>query len=304
MTLCVRKISDEQRAELDLSSWTVAFNGAEPIHHATLERFADAFRPCGFRLETFLPCYGLAEATLMVSAGRKAATPVIKRVLATAIQHNQVVEAGAGLEDFKTLVGCGTTLQDQRIVIAQPDHLTISPPGQVGEIWLAGRSVAQGYWNSPAETLFTFHAFLSDTGEGPFLRTGDLGAVLDGELLITGRLKDLIIIRGINHYPQDIELTVERSHPALRAGCGAAFSVDIADEERLVVVQEIARHHPTDLNLVIGEIRKAVAEDHELQVHAVVLVKAGSILKTSSGKIQRHACRASFLAENLDVGKH
>src|SRR6185369_11549188 len=204
-------------------------------------------------------------------------------------------------EDVKSLVGCGTTLQDQRIVIAHPDLRTICPPGKVGEIWLSGRSVAQGYWNNPAETQLTFQAFLSDTGNGPFLRTGDLGAIIDGELFVTGRVKDLIIIRGINHYPQDIELTVERSHPALRSGCGAAFSVDIADEERLVVVQEITRNHPSDLNVVIGEIRKAVVEDHELQVHAIVLIKTGSILKTSSGKIQRHACRAGFLAESLDV---
>jgi amino acid adenylation domain-containing protein len=299
--LCVRKINDEQRAALDLSSWSVAFNGAEPIRHATLERFAAAFASCGFRPETFYPCYGLAEATLIVSGGRKAAPPVIKRVLTKDIQHNRIVEDHTGLEDATSFVGCGAALLDQKIVIANPDRLTLSTPDEVGEIWVSGRSVAQGYWNNPVETERTFNAYLSDTGEGPFLRTGDLGVILDGELLVTGRLKDLLIIRGLNHYPQDIELTVERSHPALRPGCGAAFSVEIDDEERLVVIQEVDRRHSADLNIVIEEIRKAVVEQHELQAHAVVLVKSGSVLKTSSGKIQRHACRAAFLAEALDV---
>src|SRR6185369_12810168 len=164
--LCVRKISADQRAGLDLSSWTVAFNGAEPIHYATLERFTTAFGSCGFRRETFYPCYGLAEATLMVSAGRKADTPISKRILATALQHNQLIEDSAGIEDVKSLVGCGTTLQDQRIVIAHPDLRTICPPGKVGEIWLSGRSVAQGYWNNPAETQLTFRAFLDGPRQG------------------------------------------------------------------------------------------------------------------------------------------
>ncbi|MBV9708102.1 MAG: acyltransferase domain-containing protein, partial [Chloroflexi bacterium] len=169
----------------------------------------------------------------------------------------------------------------------------------------AGPSIAQGYWRRPEETAQTFQAYLADTGEGPFLRTGDMGFVLDGELFITGRLKDLIIIRGSNHYPQDIEQTAEQSHTALRPSCCAAFSIERDGEERLVVVQELERQSLVHLNLdeVMAAIRRAIAEEHELQVYAMVLIKTGTIAKTSSGKIQRHACRASFLAGSLDVVK-
>ncbi|MFY9573514.1 MAG: condensation domain-containing protein, partial [Blastocatellia bacterium] len=178
---------------------------------------------------------------------------------------------------------------------------TRTSPGQIGEIWVSGQNIARGYWNRPEETERTFRAFLAGPGEGPFLRTGDLGFIEDGELFITGRLKDLIIIRGLNHYPQDIELTVERSHPSLRPGCVAAFSVDVAGQEQLVVVQEVMHRRRTDFDEVIGLIQQSVAENHELQPYAVVLIDKGSIPKTSSGKIQRHECRARFLGGSLKV---
>ncbi|MFQ5794194.1 MAG: type I polyketide synthase [Candidatus Bipolaricaulia bacterium] len=300
--LCVDNITPEQRATLDLSSWDVAFCGAEPIRLETLDRFAATFEPCGFRREAFYPCYGLAEATVMASGGLGPALPVVRTVQRAALEINRVVEASERDEGTQTLVGCGQALLDQKILIVHPEKLTPCLPDQVGEIWVSSPSVAQGYWNRPEEMERTFNAYLSDTGEGPFLRTGDLGFVYDGELFVTGRLKDLIIIRGHNHYPQDIELTVERSHPALRPGCGAAFSVGAAGEERLVIVQEVERHDRNpDIDKVVGVIRQAVAEDHELQVYAVVLIKYGSIPKTSSGKIQRHACRAGFLEGSLNV---
>ena len=298
--LCIHKITPEQRETLDLSRWSVAFNGAEPIRQDTLERFAAAFASCGFRQQAFYPCYGMAEATLMVSGSVKAALPVIKTVQGVALERNQVVEAGAGDENVRTLVGCGQTLAEQQIVIVHPD-LTRCLPDEVGEIWVSGPSVGNGYWNRTLETEQTFCAHLSDTGEGPFLRTGDLGFLHNGELFITGRAKDLIIIRGRNLYPQDIELTAERSHPALRLGSGAAFSVEIDDEERLVVVQELEFRQKPNVEEVTKAIRQAIAEEHEVQAYAVVLIKAGTIPKTSSGKIQRRACRADFLAGNLDV---
>jgi acyl-CoA synthetase (AMP-forming)/AMP-acid ligase II len=186
--------------------------------------------------------------------------------------------------------------------------------------------VAQGYWNRPAESAQTFRAYIAETGEGPFLRTGDLGFWHHGELFVTGRIKDVIIIRGTNHYPQDIELTVEQCHPSLRPGCGAAFAIEVAGEERLVVVHEVERRtqpirryyseqpqmdvasgfesespEPVELDTLIGIIRQTVAEQHGVQVYAIVLLKAGSIAKTSSGKIQRYASRASFLTQTLDV---
>jgi len=300
--LCVQKITAEQRATLDLSSWSVAFNGAEPIRHDTMERFTKAFEPCGFRHETFYPCYGMAEATLIVSGGRKTDPPVIKTVQARALERHEAVEASAHKDEpTRALVGCGVTFPGQEIVIVHPDSHTTCAPDQVGEIWVSGPSIAQGYWNNPVETERIFQAHLADTGKGPFLRTGDLGFMHDGELFITGRLKDMIIIRGLNHYPQDIELTVEQCHAALRPGCGAAFSVEVAGEERLVVVQEVDWRLQPDGEALIKNIRQTVSEEHEVQVHAVVLIKPKSIPKTSSGKIQRHACRAGFLAGSLDI---
>ena len=300
--LCVSKITPEQRATLDLSSWDLAFNCAEPVRYETIERFAAAFASCGFRREAFYPCYGLAESTVIASGGLKAALPVALTVQSAALELNHVVVASREDEGSKTIVGCGQTLKDQEILIVHPETLTRCPPDEVGEIWVSGRSVAQGYWNRPEDTENTFRAYLKDTGEGPFLRTGDLGFVRDGELFISGRLKDLIIIDGYNHYPQDIELTVERSHSSLRAGCCAAFSVDVDGKERLVIVAEVERRYHVkrdqllDVEAVVQPIKRAVAQYHELGLYTVLLVKPGTIPKTTSGKIQRRACRANFLA--------
>lgn len=299
--LCVRRISEQERAALDLSRWTVAFNGSEPIRAETLERFATAFEPYGFRRDAFYPCYGLAEATLIVSGERTMPQPITKLFEAKALENNRVVEAQPGNEDARLLVGSGAALPCEEVIIVDPASLTQCPPGYVGEIWVSGPSIAQGYWNRPEESVRTFRAHLLDTGEGPFLRTGDLGFCHDGQLFITGRLKDLIIIRGLNHYPQDIELTVESCHPALRPGCGAAFSVEVARHERLVVVQEVDSHQDLDMGELIDSIRQAIAEDHEIQPYAIVLIRRGSIPKTSSGKIQRHACRKGFLDKGLKV---
>jgi len=300
--LCVRKITPEQRATLDLSSWDLAFNGAEPVRYETMERFAAVFESCGFRKVAFYPCYGLAEATLIASGGLKSEPPVVQTADGTALGQNCVEIVASTHANAQTLVGCGHTLTDQRVVIVNPDTFHQCPASEIGEIWVSGPSVAQGYWNRPEATAEAFQAYLADAGEGPFLRTGDLGFLQDGELFIVSRLKDLIIIRGRNHYPQDIERTVEQSHPALRSGCCAAFSVKVAGEERLVVTQE-ARRQITELGLdeIIQTIRQAVAEEHELQVYSVVLLRARTIPKTSSGKIQRHACRSGFLSDSLDV---
>jgi natural product biosynthesis luciferase-like monooxygenase protein len=299
--LCLRKISDEQRNTLDLSSWNTAFNGAEPIKNETMERFAQAFEPCGFQREAFFPCYGLAEATLIVSGGAMTGPCLARTVQAAALEKNKVVLANGEHSDSRTLLSCGRPLLDQRIVIVDPESLTLSPPDSVGEIWVSGQSVAQGYWNQPEHTSQTFHAYLTDTGEGPFLRTGDLGFLKDGELFVTGRLKDLIVIRGRNLYPQDIEFTVESSHPALRRANAAAFSIEIDGEEHLVVVQEVEYRQRPNVAEVIETIRRAIAEEYEAQVYAIALIKAGTISKTSSGKIRRRDCRLKFLAGSLDL---
>jgi amino acid adenylation domain-containing protein len=299
--LCVRKISDEQRASLDLSSWTVAFNGSEPVRHETIERFSAAFEPCGFRKEAFCPCYGLAEATLFVAGGPKQSPPVISAFDESALKENRLVEAAARGQDSRSLTGCGRLAIDLDAVIVNTESLTQCATDHIGEIWLRGPNMARGYWGRPDETRDTFEAYLSDTGDGPFMRTGDLGFLRGGELFVTGRLKDLIIIRGRNHYPQDIELTAERSHPALRPGCGAAFSVEVDGEERLVLAQEVSNRLPLDADAVIEAVRRVVAEEHEIQTYAVVLLEPGSIPKTSSGKIQRQACRARYMAGGLEA---
>jgi len=300
--LCVQKITPDQRAKLDLSCWEVAGNAAEPIRAETLDRFAETFEPCGFRRSAFYPCYGMAETTVIISGGLKTALPVIYEIDKASLEQHQVKAALEG-ESTHKIVGCGQTLLDQKIVIVDPETFIRCSDQQVGEIWISGPNVAIGYWNRPEETEQTFHAYLADTGEGPFLRTGDLGFLQDGELFVTGRLKDIIIVRGRNYYPQDIELTVEKSHPALNAGSCAAFSVEKEGEERLVVVQEVVRTALRKLAVdeVVNAIRQAVSEEHELLVNAVLLLKTGSIPKTSSGKIQRHACRARFMANNLEV---
>jgi acyl-CoA synthetase (AMP-forming)/AMP-acid ligase II len=296
--LCVRKIQPMQREQLDLSSWRVAFNGAEPVRSETLDRFTSAFAPCGFRREAFYPCYGLAEATLFVAGGELGRAPTVARIDAPALESGEAVPAGD--QDVRELVGCGTTRMGQRLLIVDPESARVRPEGRVGEIWVSGPSVARGYWGHPDLTRQEFQARVDGDVEGTFLRTGDLGFLRDGELFVTGRLKDLIILRGRNLYPQDVELTVERSHPALRAGCAAAFAVDVEGEERLVVVQEVDRGFQGDPWELVSAIRKAVSENHEAALHAVELIQAGTIPKTSSGKIQRRACRALFLKGELE----
>ncbi|MBX3301077.1 MAG: amino acid adenylation domain-containing protein [Nitrospira sp.] len=301
--LCVRQISEAQRVALDLSSWTIAFNGAEPIRPSTLERFADTFQSCGFRREAFYSCYGLAEATLLVTGGVRQNLPTIRAVGKSTLEKGQVSSTESEeSDDAATLVGCGIIRSDQQVRIVQPESREGCPDGQVGEIWVNGPSVAQGYWQREGETNETFKAYIIDTNEGPFLRTGDLGFLNKGELFVTGRLKDLIIIRGRNHYPQDIEQTVEESHPALRSGCGAAFSVVEHNEEQLVVVQELeARVKNPAVEAVTAAIRRQVAEQHDVHVSTVVLIKAGTLSKTSSGKVQRRLCRDRFLTGALTV---
>jgi acyl transferase domain-containing protein/acyl-CoA synthetase (AMP-forming)/AMP-acid ligase II/surfactin synthase thioesterase subunit len=287
--LCVRRIRPEERETLDLSAWQVAFNGAEPIRPQTLHRFAETFRSRGFRPEMYYPCYGLAEATL-IAAGSRVGRPLIEREVAR-----------AGVKDETRLIGCGTTLLEQQLLIVDTESRTRCADGEVGEIWLAGPNVARGYWNRPEETAATFQARLADTGEGPFLRTGDLGLLDKGELFVMGRIKDLIIVRGANFYPQDIELTVERAHRSVRPGCVAAFSIEGDGEEALAIAMEIDAGAEEHAEAIVQAVREAVQAQQELSPRALVLLPRGSIPKTSSGKIQRHAARRGFLDGSLET---
>ena len=304
--LCVDRITPEQKATLDLSCWELAFSGAEPVRAETIDRFSNYFQECGFQRRAFYPCYGMAESTLMITGSRRDVEPVIADVSAQKLAENLAV-AGENKEQQITLVSSGSNTQGQKIVIANPESLAQCPDGKVGEIWVKSGSVARGYWNRPQLSKNCFEAVLSDTQEAGWLRTGDLGFLQDGELFVTGRLKDLIIIRGRNYYPQDIELTLDNAHEAIRACNSAAFAVEVGGEEKLVVTPEIKRTALRKLNVaeVTKAIRSAIAQHHELQTHAIVLLKTGSIPKTSSGKIQRHACKAGYLAGSLNsVGEY
>jgi acyl-CoA synthetase (AMP-forming)/AMP-acid ligase II/alkylation response protein AidB-like acyl-CoA dehydrogenase/acyl carrier protein len=298
--LCVRRTTADERARLDLSSWQVALNGAEPVRHQTIEEFTTMFEPCGFRRETMYPAYGLAEATLVVSGGLRDARPISMTVDAAALERDRVVESAAS-SGVRTLVGCGHALQDTTIAIVDPATGERRRPLEIGEIWVSGPAVAR-YWQRDEDNAHTFQARLPDDSRR-YLRTGDLGFLRDDELFITGRLKDLIIVRGFNHYPQDIEWTIEQSHAAFRPGCGAAFAVDADGVEQVVAVFEVERDY---LRTLDGEeleriARAAVAEQHDLHLHTLVLLKTGTVPRTSSGKIQRGQCRRDFLNDELAV---
>lgn len=298
---CVRRITEEQAAGLDLSGWCVAFNGAEPVKQETLENFTVRFRPYGFREEAFYPCYGLAEATLIVSGGSKGAPPTYLAVNRGDLTRNRVMVSEASDAETQWLVSCGHSVNEQDIRIVDPKTRTSVSRDCIGEVWVSSPSVARGYWRRASSTRSTFRSYLRDTGEGPFLRTGDLGFIKSGELFITGRLKDLIIIRGSNYYPQDLELTVAKSHPLLRPD-GAAFTFNEKGQEELVLVHEVSRLHGShDPAEITAAIRMAVAEHYGLQAYAVVLVRRGGIPKTSSGKVQRGACRDLYLSGALDT---
>jgi acyl-CoA synthetase (AMP-forming)/AMP-acid ligase II len=302
--LCVRRTTPEERSRLDLSRWRVAFNGAEPVRAGTMDGFARAFRAAGFRRKAFSPCYGLAESTLVVTGGFPWSRQRAKAFDAESLRRGAALAAVDG-RPSRRLVSSGRTGSDHRVLIVDPATRTELAAGQVGEIWISGPSVAHSYWGRPAQTRETFGARLAPTGAGPFLRSGDLGFRLGRQLFVTGRIKDLIVVRGYNHYPQDLELTAEGAHPALRAGCVAAFTAADRDRERLIIAAEIARHAPRpDVAEVAGAIRAAVAAQHEIQVHTVVLLPPGGILKTASGKIQRGLCATMFEAGHLtEVGR-
>ena len=346
--LCVEKISCEARDDIDLKSWDIAFSGAEPVCPETLQSFTEKFAACGFRKNVFYPCYGLAESTLLVSGGQKGSVPILRTLTTDSRKRTFISNVVTNKENERIVVSCGQNLSGQRICIVDPKYCVPCPPGEEGEIWLSGPCVSLGYWDHLNLTETNFRAYLAGNEDGPFLRTGDLGILDNGELYVTGRLKDLIIIRGRNHYPQDIERTVERCDSAIRRNSSAVFSVFEDGEEKLVIVSEIERrfrerrhissdkpykrveiqerrrrierrqsmnptptevpfgftqeeHEAFDPERIMANIRQAVAEEHDLQTHAVVLLKFGTIPRTSSGKIQRHACKVGFLNESLEV---
>jgi acyl-CoA synthetase (AMP-forming)/AMP-acid ligase II len=309
--LLCQKVTDEQRASLDLSHWSVAFSGAEPIRAQTLEKFSQLYEPCGFKKEAFYPCYGMAETTLFITGGDGDRYPTITHLDISALAQDKVIEVAQGTPNSKAVVSCGHTWLGDEIIIVNPetkiqvegDGASAPSTKRIGEIWTAGAGIGKGYYQREEQTGATFQATLADNPNKTYLRTGDLGFIKDGELYITGRIKDMIILWGRNHYPQHIEETVEGCHPALRTNHGAAFSVEVGGEEQLVIAHEINRTDLRQLDAaeVIGAIRLAVGEQNLANVFAVSLLKTGSIPKTSSGKIQRRACQSMFLDGTLNT---
>ncbi|MDN3667764.1 fatty acyl-AMP ligase [Echinicola jeungdonensis] len=294
--VCLKKVKPEDRDQLDLSTWEVAFNGAEPIRKNTLDKFTEFFAPCGFRKEAFLPCYGLAEATLMVTGGAKNRRFVSQKLLKSGLEKNKVVFSKGSEEDIAQIVGCGKKFDSIKIKIVNPENLNSCDPNEIGEVWVAGQSIAKGYWNNPLESSVTFGGYLSETGEGPFLRTGDLGFVFEDELYITGRLKDIIIIDGKNHYAHDIERTVISAHPSIRpAGC-AVFSIENSEKDQVVVIAEIQYWLIQNIEEVKKSIRQAVAEQHNVSIYDIKLTLPGSIPRTTSGKIRHYLCKEDYLS--------
>ncbi len=303
--LPVTRFRPEQIKDIDLSCWKLAFVSAEPVRADTLERFSTTFAPYGFNPRAIFPSFGLAEATVLVSsAPRRGDGPVVHSVSREALRRGEVA-APRDDDDRQALVGCGRNLVGERIAIVDPHSRRRLEPGRIGEVWVAGPNVARGYWQNPDATASTFHARIDGEIDEPWLRTGDLGFFDEtGELYITGRIKDVIIIRGMNHYPQDIERTMESSHPALRPNCGAAFTImSDNDEEKLVLVQEVERtqRHRVPTEEIIGCIREAVTNEHEIAAHRIVLLPPGVIPKTTSGKIQRNLTRKLWLENQLEA---
>ena len=324
--LCAQKATEKDKETLDLSSWTVAFVGSEPVRKSMLESFSERFASCGFEKGSLYPAYGLAEATLMVSCvGHGKETSCIN--LSHEAFQKGVIEETADNEGNIWQVTCGTTYLGQEMRIVNPDTLEACPENKIGELWVSGESVAKGYWKNPEATKTTFEARLSDSDK-KYMRTGDLGFMKNGELYITGRLKDLIIINGKNYYPQDIEETVAKSNPLIQPDSVAAFTIDGRATEELVIVAEVrnlekerikekgfikskllslkSRLFKENDNKIVTEdilmsIQKRVFEEHNLVPHHKILIKHQTIPKTASNKIQRHACKKLFLENNLDV---
>lgn len=297
--LCDRA-KQSQIEQLDLSNWKLAFCGAEPVKEPTIAKFSQKFATCGFKKAAFYPCYGMAEATLMITGGDYRKPPTIKHIDKIALEENKVVIRESDQKGITTLVSAGYPWLDGQIAIANPKTLVECAPHEVGEIWFTSSSVGQGYWQKPEVTEKTFQATLNNK---QYLRTGDLGFIADGELYITGRLHDVLVFWGLNHYPQQIERTVEESHEALKPNCGAAISVTVAGKERLVIIQEIERSHRRSFVLedVVESIRWAIFQQHFIDVYSIVLLKPGGLPKTSSGKVQRTATKARYSEQNLSI---
>ncbi|SPP65499.1 non-ribosomal peptide synthetase [Nitrospira lenta] len=298
---CVKAYQKQPGWSGDLARWAVASCGAEPIHHRTINAFTQVFAPHGFKGNAFMPAYGLAEATLVVSSTSRSELPHMITVDSAALESHRVESRSSGQVGARELVGCGHPLPGSQVIIVEPGSGVECAAGQVGEIWVSSPSVALGYWRRDEATSEAFNAQVSGRPAEHFLRTGDLGFFSDGQIVITGRLKDLIILNGRNIYPQDLEAAVDGCHPMVRTGGCVAFSVEVDEVERLIMVLEVDRQQDLRADEVATAVRVILAERFEVPVWGIVLVRHGTTPKTSSGKVQRQACRKAYLENSLAV---
>jgi acyl-CoA synthetase (AMP-forming)/AMP-acid ligase II len=303
--LCNQRITDEELTGVELSSWVTAYNGAEPVRQETIERFLARFQPYGLRPDAMRPCYGMAETTLMITGVKHSTLSTFLALDAKSLQEDNAQETGSSdPSEVRRVVGCGRAGEDGSLLIVDPLSLLPCAEGQIGEIWTSSASNALGYWKREEDTKTAFQATPAG-GEGHFLRTGDLGFLRKGELFITGRLKDLIIVRGRNHYPQDIEWTTDRCHPSIRRGCVAVFSIDRDGEERVIVLAEFDRRAlggeaVAEIKGIQQQIRTAITQEHGVTAHDIVFIAPGTIPKTSSGKVQRQLSKKNYLGGKLE----
>jgi len=304
--LCARKVTEEQKSTLDLSSWELGFTSSEPVLAETLDRFCAAFEPVGFRRRTLYPAYGLAEATVFVTGGRRGVEPIVKTFSRAALQEGRAESPDGDENAAVRLVSSGATFLDQRVAIVDPDTRQQLPDLRVGEIWVNGGNVSPGYWRAQEASEEIFGGMIAGDGTRRWLRTGDLGFLEDGDLFVTGRRKDLIIVAGRNHYPQDLERTIEECHPAVRPGCCAVFSFEHDTAEAVVAAVEIrpagdSADEALRCREISEAIRSAVALDHEVGLFEICLLRPTTIPKTSSGKVRRHRCREMYLQGDLET---
>jgi acyl-CoA synthetase (AMP-forming)/AMP-acid ligase II/acyl carrier protein len=307
--LCASKADAAKGLNLDLSCWELAFCGAEPIRPETIDQFCGAYASSGFSRKSFYPCYGLAEATLLVSGNLERREPVIKTLdrrelelhRAVEIDVSKLAEAGKDKEEATRVVGCGSSVLDGEILIVNPDTRLPVGDRQIGEIWYRGANVAAGYWNQPEKSAKVFGAQLADSSDTAFLRTGDTGFYDDGQLFITGRLKEMLVIRGRNFYPHDLESTARSVDPKLIGGA-CAFAVESESTESLVLALEVDRQaDESQFDQLISRARVFVAEVHEISPEAVLLVRPFSLPRTTSGKMQRLLARQMYARDRLKV---
>lgn len=296
--MCVDRIQDNEKRGLDLSSWRLAFNGSEPVRHETISRFSAAFGPYGFRQCAMQPSYGLAEATLAVTTGSPHHSPPV--VFLDKVMLGQRWAVPTDRSSGFPMVGCGGNLCSQTICIVEPSTCLLCPPGRIGEIWVAGPHISLGYWGEPPAIAAGFSGYLTDVREGPFLRTGDLGFIFAGELYVTGRIKDLMIVHGVNYYPQDIEASVECLSEFIQPAGAAAFQIE-GEQGGVVVLAEVKRTAARGIDhpLLVGDIRLRVFEDFDLALADIVLLREHSLPKTSSGKVMRSKSKQLYQSAQL-----